>query len=503
MTPRRRTFRPAVDRLDDRVMLSVSPLSPAQVGQAYTENINFTVSGRTYRADGSGQTIAIVAAGLDPTILGDLQTFDRRFGLPDPNFRSVYFQGAQNHVTKGWCEETALDVEWAHAIAPGANILLVQAASVSGADMMTAVDWARRQPGVSVVSMSWGAAESSDNHSYDWYFTTPSGHTGVTFVAASGDTGAWTDASRTQVGVSWPAVVPTVLAVGGTSLNVDTRGNYLGESAWSGGGGGHSRYYLEPSYQRGVQNTGVRTVPDVACNADPFYSGVSIYDSNNGGWLTIGGTSASAPQWAGLIALANQGRALVGLSPLDGASQTLPTLYRFAADFHDIVSGSNGYRATAGYDLATGLGSPNAVRIAGDLAFHAVTSSVTYAAAPANAGVIGGASSASVHAGVLVTAAPPTSEAPQSADGTSALARLAPRGALPPARRIEALAAARGPAVVAMPPEAVTGHTAIRGRRELFDSALASLLSRDGFDPVVGNVRPSSDRDPRLQLVTS
>jgi subtilase family serine protease len=499
MTPRHRIYRPNVDRLDDRVMLSVSPLSPAQVRQAYTENINFIVGGRTYRADGSGQTIAIVTAGLDPTILSDLQTFDRRFGLFDPNFRAVYFQGAQNNITKGWCEETALDVEWAHSVAPGANILLVQAASSSLGDLLTAVDWARRQPGVSVVSMSFGAREASGDHAYDSYFTTPSGHTGVTFVAASGDTGAWTDQARTQVGVSWPAVVPTVLAVGGTSLNVDSRGNYLGESAWSGSGGGYSRYYSEPSYQRGVQNTGVRTVPDVAYNADPGYSGVSIYDSNNGGWLTIGGTSAGAPQWAGLIALANQGRALVGLNPLDGASQTLPTVYRFAADFYDITSGSNGYRATAGYDLATGLGTPNAVRISGDLAFHIVTSVVTYAAAPANVGE----SSAPVRAGALVAATPPTSVAPQGADSTSAAARLTRRGALPVTHRTEALAAARRPAIVAMPAEAFTGHSAIGGRHELFDSALASLLSSDGLAPAVGSLRPNRDGDPRLLLFTS
>src|SRR3954447_2648657 len=163
---RRRTYRPAVDRLDERVVLSVSPMSPALVRQAYAENINFLVGGRTYRADGTGQTIAIVTAGLDPTILNDLRTFDRWYGLPDPNFRSVYFQGAQNNVTKGWCEETALDVEWAHAVAPGANILLVQAGSASTGDLITAVDGARRQPGVSVVSMSWGAAESSGFHAY-------------------------------------------------------------------------------------------------------------------------------------------------------------------------------------------------------------------------------------------------------------------------------------------------------------------------------------------------
>jgi subtilase family serine protease len=461
-------------------------MSPALVRQAYGENINLNVGGRTYRADGTGQTIAIVIGGLDPTILNDLRTFDRQYGLPDPNFRSVYFQGAQNNVTSSSCEETALDVEWSHAVAPGANILLVQAASMNVGDLMTAVDWARRQPGVSVVSMSWTSRESSGFHTYDATFTTPSGHTGVTFVAASGDTGAWTDPAKTQLGVNWPAAVQTVLSVGGTSLNVDSRGNFLGESAWSGGGGGYSRYYSEPSYQRGFQGTGVRTVPDVAYNADPNYSGVSVYDSNNGGWLSMGGTSAGTPQWAGLVALANQGRALAGLGPLDGASQTIPSLYRYAADFHDIVYGSNGYRAVSGYDLATGLGTPIGVRVVGDLAFHTITSVITYSTTPSSAGVAAGLSSAPVFAGALTTPAPPTSTAAQGADGTSVSIRLAPRVALLQARGIEVLAVPRGPVVVAMPPEAVTGQPAVRGQGDLFDSALACLMKRDGFATAVG-----------------
>jgi subtilase family serine protease len=461
MSLRRRTYRPAFDRLDARVVLSVSPMSPALVRQAYAENINFTVGGKTYAANGAGQTIAIVTAGLDPTISSDLQTFDRWFGVAAPNFRSVYFPGAQNNVNRGWCEETALDVEWSHAVAPGANILLVQAASSNSGDLITAVDWARRQPGVSVVSMSWGVVEVSGDHAYDGYFTTPSGHAGVTFVAATGDNGAWTDPSRTVVGVDWPAVVPTVLSVGGTSLNVDSHGNFLGESAWSCGGGGYSRYYAEPSYQRGFQNTGVRTIPDVAYNADPSYSGVSIYDSNNGGWLTIGGTSAGAPQWAGLIAVVNQGRALVGLGSLDGATQTLPSLYRYAADFHDIVSGSNGYRATYGYDVATGLGTPVAVRIAGDLAYHAVTSVTTYTAASSSAGV------PTARTPLAVLAAAPT------------MSGVAPGVA----RRIDAPFVARRPAVVAIPPEVFNGRPSIRGRRKLFEADLESLLASDGFVP--------------------
>jgi subtilase family serine protease len=173
--------------------------------------------------------------------------------------------------------------------------------------------------------------------------------------------------------------------VGGTTLAITATGAYAGESAWnlsyqpsygwSGGGGGFSRVYAEPSYQYGVQRTGLRTVPDVSYDADTY---VSIYDSDpnlrsigmNPGWNQVGGTSAGAPQWAGLIAEVNQGRALVGLRPLDGASQTLPGIYAFSSAFRDITSGSNGYAAGRGYDLATGLGTPVAYVLAGDLAFH-------------------------------------------------------------------------------------------------------------------------------------
>ena len=294
MLPKHRpTFRPGFDNLDGRILLSASPLVPAQIRQAYAENFHFNVNGRSYTATGAGQTIAIVIGGLDPNAYSDLTTFDRTFGIAaPPSFKSAYFQGAQYNESSDAIMETSLDVEWAHSVAPGANILLVQAASMNNQDLMNAVNWARYQPGVSVVSMSWGSPESSADHAYDGIFTTPLGHTGVTFVASSGDFGAWNDPQQTQVGVSWPAADPNVVSVGGTTLSVMSNGTYLGESAWSGGGGGFSRVYAEPSYQYGVQRTGVRTVPDVSYDADPN-SGVWIYDSLAGGWQTVGGTSAA------------------------------------------------------------------------------------------------------------------------------------------------------------------------------------------------------------------
>jgi hypothetical protein len=163
------------------------------------------------------------------------------------------------------------------------------------------------------------------------------------------------------------------------TLSSTANGTYLGESAWSlnyegsngwsGSGGGYSHVYAEPLYQYGVQRSGLRTVPDVTYDADPNL-GVWVYDSLAGGWQEVGGTSAGAPQWAALIAEVNQGRALVGLNPLDGASQTLPGIYAFSSAFHDVTTGYNGYWAGPGYDLATGLGKPVAYVLGGDLAFH-------------------------------------------------------------------------------------------------------------------------------------
>src|SRR5262249_28626273 len=149
-----------------------------------------------------------------------------------------------------------------HAIAPGANILVVEARSQSLPDLLAAVDAARHTPGVVAVSMSWGFTETPGETSYDSTFTTPAGHAGITFVAARGDSGPGS-------GAEYPASSPQVLAVGGTSLNLDIQGNYLSETAWTSGGGGYSAFEAEPAYQRAVQTTGRRSTPDVAFDGDP------------------------------------------------------------------------------------------------------------------------------------------------------------------------------------------------------------------------------------------
>lgn len=341
--------------------------TPAQVRHAYAfDQVAFNRG--AVPGDGRGQTIAIVDAFDDPTAAGDLHAFDQQFGLSDPAFSKVAQDGSAKYPgvdpTGGWEVEEALDVEWAHAMAPAVRILLVEAADNSWDNLLAAVDYAANQPGVAVVSMSWGADEDPSELNLDPHFTTPAGHVGVTFVASSGDSGT----------IEYPAASPNVLSVGGTSLALDLNNNYLLESAWDGSGGGISRFEPLPAYQQGVVGSAVTTRgnPDVAYDADP-YTGFAVYDSYTfpyDPWLEVGGTSAGAPQWSALIAIADQGRALNGLGTLDGASQTLPLLYGMGESaFHDITSGWNlgGYSAGPGYDLVTGLGSPIAGQVVAGL----------------------------------------------------------------------------------------------------------------------------------------
>lgn len=301
---------------------------------------------------GVGQTIAIIDAYGCPRILNNLAVFCQRFGLSPANLTIAYPEG-RTKTDLGWATETSLDVEWVHAIAPDAKILLVVAKSDLLEDFLTAIDYATSH-GAQVVSNSWGVDEFFSESRYESHFQ----HPGVVYVAASGDDGA---------GVEWPAVSPNVLAVGGTSLVISAQNSYRSESGWSDSGGGVSRYLPMPSYQSNLSGMGGshRRVPDVAFEADPR-TGVPVYDGTkyqgDAGWFQAGGTSLAAPIWAAMLALVDQGRtppltsfnALTDLYSL--AAMTGKTGY--AANFHDIARGNNGYRAKKGYDLVTGLGSP-------------------------------------------------------------------------------------------------------------------------------------------------
>ena len=319
--------------------------------------------------DGTGQTIAIIDA-YDATaaaVASDLDKFDTQFGLPAANLTVATPQGLPSMLNSGWDLEIALDVEWAHAVAPGAKILLVEAATASYSDLLNSVSYAASH-GATQISMSWGGGESPGVSSFDSYFQ----QAGVTYLASSGDAAG---------ALEYPSVSPYVVSVGGTNLQVDSSNNRTSESAWNSGGGGLSSFISQPSYQHGFSTSTQRAVPDVAYDADPA-SGVYVIKGGQG--YGVGGTSVGAPQWAGLIALANQGRVAAGLAPLgiaQGAAAgtdfgTNQVLYQLAGgtsytnpngDYVDITTGSNSHPATAGYDLATGLGSPVANKLVPDL----------------------------------------------------------------------------------------------------------------------------------------
>ena len=341
-------LRPFLDQLDDRCLLSgfssnpPSGYTPAQITAAYGLNaITFTSStGSTVKGDGTGETIALIEMYHDPNIQSDLATFDATYGLPAPTLTVVDQAGGQ--TDSGWALEESLDLEWAHAIAPGASILVVEAApsysqSQELQNLLSAVNTARNTAGVVAVSMSWGFNEMPNESSLDSYFTTPAGHEGVTFVAASGDSGV----------VEYPSASPNVLSVGGTSLNLPGTGTYGSETAWFAGGGGYSLFEKEPSYQATVQTTGARSTPDVAFDADPN-TGVEVYSTapgaRSGSWQVVGGTSLGSPSWAGIIAIVDQGRALAGQGSLDGSTLTLPALYAAASsNFNSVTASTSSY----------------------------------------------------------------------------------------------------------------------------------------------------------------
>ncbi len=398
-------------QLEDRMLLAYYAtavgLTPAQVATAYGINaISLAVDHRSVIGNGAGQTIAIVEYYDDPHIMCDLAAFDQHFGLPaPPSFTVLNEYGKTEPLpeTKSKSNEFALDVEWAHAIAPKASIIMVEA-ETSGfqTDEIQAIRTAASLPGVTVVSMSFGVSEFDGEQAFDSDFTTPPGHTPVTFLASTGDSITGTNNG------TYPAFSPNVLAVGGTTLSLKPDNSYKGEVAYNMGpgstsSGGISQYELEPAYQQGFNPTGRRTIPDVsilagsdvtnpgtaipAGSSNPAFAGVAIYNSYATGaatpWTYEGGTSLATPIWAGLIATADQLRQSVGEAPLNTSqalhSQALQMLYSLPPDaFHDIVYGHNlvPYYAGPGYDLVTGRGSPVANVLVPALAGAPVLASV-------------------------------------------------------------------------------------------------------------------------------
>lgn len=303
---------------------------------------------------GGGGVIAVVTAYDYPTAENDLAVFSSTYHLPactstNGCFRKVYASGKKPAANGGWAQEAALDIEWAHAMAPNARIVLVEAASNSSTDLLPAIDVASslvspKAGGFGQVSMSWGFSEFSGETRWDSHFQTR----GVVYFASSGDAGG----QRT-----YPCTSPYVVCAGGTSIHRDSSGNFVSETAWSGSGGGPSPYEPRPSYQNSIVSiVGTRRgVPDVSFDADP-HSGVIVYDSTPyggvSGLLIFGGTSVSAPAVAGIVNLAGH---FYNSSAIESS-----TLYSNSGtrNFRDIASGSAGsYTAKPGWDFVTGIGS--------------------------------------------------------------------------------------------------------------------------------------------------
>ena len=319
-------------------LASTSPtgLSPATIKSVYGYTTSTTA--------GAGQTIAIVDAYDDPNAESDLAVFSGQYGLPacttaNGCFTKVDQSGGTSYprTNTGWALEISLDIQWAHAIAPGAKILLVEAASNSFANLLAAEDYAKTH--AQYVSNSWGGSEFSGESSYDSHFS----QSGVSFFVSSGDAG---------LPAEYPSASPNVISVGGTTLHF-SGSTFTGETGWSSGGGGCSAYETAASAQSAFSQYGrvgcggKRATPDVSLDADPA-SGVSVYDSvryqGQQGWFTIGGTSASSPMWAGRSAVA-------------GTVVNAAAVYGSTITYRDITQGNNGAPCLVGFDLCTGRGS--------------------------------------------------------------------------------------------------------------------------------------------------
>ncbi|HUC57626.1 MAG TPA: S53 family peptidase [Streptosporangiaceae bacterium] len=321
---------------------------------------------------GAGQIIAIIDAYNDANALSDLNVFNAEYGYASlstctslsqsgPCFEVAEPSGKPSN-NSDWALEESLDIEWAHAEAPAAKIVLVEAKTSSNANLYAAVDYANTTLDANVVSMSWGGSETSSETSSDSNFT----HAGTLYTASAGDSGH---------GVIYPSASPDVIAVGGTTLNGcsgTSCAGFTSETTWSDGGGGISKYESIPAYQSSYTGPvygastisaltgGKRGVPDVSFVGNPN-TGVSVYDSTaydgQSGWWTIGGTSVGAPNWAGILAAGNA----AGSTALQGNTAIYGGGYK--TNLRDITSGTNGSCGTdctagTGYDLVTGLGSP-------------------------------------------------------------------------------------------------------------------------------------------------
>lgn len=365
--------------------------TPASMACVYKVGPTYTgcspATGGTNHATGGWGAIALVDAYDNPNAASNLAFFSSYWGLPAAKFSKVSANtsfGNLNGMTAscsgkpagntGWGLEEDLDIEWAHAMAPSAKIILVEACTNSDSDLFFAEQVAGMEvnsAGGGDVSNSWSGGEFStevgttDDVFYRYYWNS------ISYFASADDSG-W--------GAAYPSSSPWVISAGGTTVNRDANENFLNESCWSGSGGGVSAYEVwqsTPSVTNGMgpwtnfqypfAGEGPRQTPDLSFNSDPN-SGVYVYDTYGyGGWLQVGGTSVASPSLAGIVNGANN---RLGQAPNIGGfytSEENNLIYdqlfahtAYPTNFYDVTTGSNGtgHNAGTGYDQCTGVGSP-------------------------------------------------------------------------------------------------------------------------------------------------
>ena len=391
---------------DCLTLLGIHCYSPAQFEKAYD-----LAPLHSHGIDGRGETIAIVDSFGSPTIVNDLHVFDQTFGLPDPPSLKIIAPAGPipafdptNSDMVGWAEETTLDVEWSHVFAPGANILLVETPvseteGVTGfPEIVKAENYVINHNMADVISQSFGATEETFPSKAallglrSAFFNAYAHH--VTVLGASGDEGSTdfqlnlSDLYTVPVN-SWPSSDPLVTSVGGTQLLLDDAGNRLApDVVWNdgfgAGGGGVSSVFSRPNFQDGVRKVtdGHRGTPDISLSAAVDGAVVFYFTFIPGreGYHLVGGTSEASPEFAGVVAMADQ----VAHHRLGWINQRLYDLRGHFSGIVDVTSGNNdlgpftnsdgitydvpGYAAGPGYDLASGLGTIDAARFVPALA---------------------------------------------------------------------------------------------------------------------------------------
>ncbi len=334
------------------------PLLPSQIASAYSFKWDYQ-----HGINGKNETIAIIDAYGDPQLSYDLRAFDYAANLPPVNLQIIYQNKTPMAYNYSWAVETSLDVEWAHAMAPYAKILLVLSPDASNG-LDNGLSYVVKNRLANIISISWGSYENPSQNAgmlnaMNNVFYNATLYN-ITVVAASGDQGAYDGTSG--LALNFPASDPYVLAVGGTTLGLFN--GVFTQSAWGGfskgttygSGGGFSSYFSVPAWQRlMIKNSTNRGVPDVSLDASP-QTGVEIISQGNS--MFVGGTSLSTPVWAAIIAMMDQfnGRSLGLVSPM---LYFVASTGYYTQAFTQITSGNNGYYyASAGWNPVTGLGTP-------------------------------------------------------------------------------------------------------------------------------------------------